>query len=164
MRLWFASKEPLIRKKRLRGSPFVASPIFTLTLNRITPRRFAGGAVWVWPPAITARHASSPRPSARRVICFEMVCFIRRVSRRYLCWLEIRAAWEFHKRQAHTSDKYLIRTNCRRGRVPVGSAGCDQIVLIYPIATNTNRSNQDTVLVKWNAAGKDLNSIWQTRN
>src|SRR2546426_11115341 len=92
IRALLSASVPLIRKKRFRESPLVASPIFNLTLNLITPRAPAGGGAGVCARAITAKQTSSAAAPARIGIFLEMIFVIRGLGADLLNSFKRRAA------------------------------------------------------------------------
>src|SRR5712692_3434499 len=74
---------------------------------------------------------------------------------------KVRTTGKLHKRQTHAAHRELIRTNADSRRVSDAAAGCDVIVLIDSVAADSDCANQFTVLVKRNAARKNLYSIRQ---
>src|SRR6185503_4149403 len=64
---------------------------------------------------------------------------------------------------AHAAHKELIGSDTGRGRKTRGAGRSDNVVLINSVATDPNRSDQFAVLVKRNAARKDLQTIAQVR-
>src|SRR3989442_197137 len=78
--------------------------------------------------------------------------------------LKVRTAREFQERQTHTTDEYLIGTDCRRGRETVTTRRRNQIVLIHAVAADADAAHQHSILVQRHAARKNLNTVRQIWN
>src|SRR6266550_5525414 len=78
--------------------------------------------------------------------------------------LEIRAAREFQEGQAHAPYEYLIGADRRRGRISVTAGRRNYVILVHAIAADADAAYQDSVLVKRDAARKNLNPVRQTGN
>src|SRR5262249_6336398 len=71
---------------------------------------------------------------------------------------------KFNVRQSHTPNKDSIRADVGRGFKSRAAHRSDQIILIDSVAANADGAGELTVLIKWDAAGKDLNAVCEIRN